>query len=101
VRIRSPLTLTLSRGERGLCVHRAYSLSLWERAGVRAIAKCVALGASLGGIAGQFLKAAAVSTEKIVEMMKLTKRQIEVTMFSAGIESISNLDNSSLVQVRR
>ena len=48
------------------------------------IAKCVALGASLGGMAGQFLKAAAVSTEKTVEMMKLTKRQIEVTMFAAG-----------------
>jgi len=30
-------------------------------------------------------KAAAVSTEKAVEMMKLTKRQIEVTMFSSGV----------------
>ena len=38
------------------------------------IAKCIALGASLGGMTGQFLKAAAVSTEKTVEMMKLTKR---------------------------
>ena len=55
------------------------------------IAKCIALGASLGGMAGQFLKSAAVSTEKTVEMMKLTKYQIEVTMFAAGISNINEL----------
>jgi isopentenyl-diphosphate Delta-isomerase len=55
------------------------------------IAKCIALGATLGGMAGQFLKAAAVSTEKAVEMMKLTKRQIEVTMFAAGVETLEGL----------
>jgi isopentenyl-diphosphate delta-isomerase len=55
------------------------------------IAKCVALGASLGGMAGNFLKAAAVSTEKAVEMMKLTKRQIEVTMFVTGAEKLRHL----------
>jgi isopentenyl-diphosphate delta-isomerase len=55
------------------------------------IAKCIALGASLGGMAGQFLKAAAVSTEKAVDMMKLTKRQIEVTMFAAGADKLENL----------
>ena len=55
------------------------------------IAKCIALGATLGGMAGQFLKAAAVSTEKAVEMMKLTKRQIEVTMFACGAEKLEGL----------
>ena len=55
------------------------------------IAKCIALGATLGGMAGQFLKAAAVSTEKTVEMMKLTKRQIEVTMFACGVETLEGL----------
>ena len=55
------------------------------------IAKCVALGASLGGMAGQFLKAAAVSTEKTVEMMKLTKRQIEVTMQMTCAANINQL----------
>ncbi|MBK9927007.1 MAG: type 2 isopentenyl-diphosphate Delta-isomerase [Anaerolineales bacterium] len=61
------------------------------------IAKCIALGATLGGMAGQFLKAAAVSTEKAVEMMKLTKRQIEVTMFAAGVEKLESLKNEKLV----
>lgn len=55
------------------------------------IAKCVALGATLGGMAGQFLKAAAVSTENAVEMMKLTQRQIQVTMFCAGAERLDAL----------
>ncbi|MBE7436156.1 MAG: type 2 isopentenyl-diphosphate Delta-isomerase [Anaerolineales bacterium] len=55
------------------------------------IAKCIALGATLGGMAGQFLKASAVSSERAVEMMKLTKRQIEVTMFACGAESLTEL----------
>jgi isopentenyl-diphosphate delta-isomerase len=55
------------------------------------IAKCIALGATLGGMAGQFLKAAAVSTEKAVEMIKLTKRQIEVTMFAVGAGTLERL----------
>ncbi len=61
------------------------------------IAKCIALGATLGGMAGQFLKAAAVSTEKVVEMMKLTKRQIEVTMFACGVEKLEGLKDEKLV----
>ncbi len=62
------------------------------------IAKCVALGASLGGMAGQFLKAAAVSTENAVEMMKLTQRQIQVTMFCAGAGKLREL-NGKIVDV--
>jgi len=43
-------------------------------------------------MAGQFLKAAAVvSTEKAVAMMKLTKKQIEVTMFAAGVYNLETL----------
>ena len=47
-------------------------------------------------IAGQFLKAAAVSTEKTVEMMKLIKRQIEVTMFVAGASNLELLKDVEL-----
>ena len=61
------------------------------------IAKCIALGATLGGMAGQFLKAAAISTEKAVEMMRLTKRQIEVTMFSCGAGNIASLGSNDLL----
>lgn len=55
------------------------------------IAKCCALGATLGGMAGQFLKAAAISNENVVDMVKLTMRQIEVAMFSAGAGSLQAL----------
>lgn len=55
------------------------------------IAKCLALGATLGGMAGQFLKAAAVSTENAIEMMKLTQRQIQVAMFCAGAGKLVEL----------
>ena len=76
------------------------------------IAKCIALGASLGGMAGQFLKAAANQerpnrsgrpvrspVENVVEMMKLTKRQIEVTMFACGTATLDKLRQDKLVVV--
>jgi isopentenyl-diphosphate delta-isomerase len=61
------------------------------------IAKCIALGATLGGMAGQFLKAAAISTDNVVEMTKLTKRQIEVTMFATGIGTLEGLKAGTLI----
>jgi len=57
------------------------------------IAKCIALGATLGGMAGQFLKAAAISTDNIIEMINLTKRHIEVTMFATGTMNLKKLRN--------
>jgi isopentenyl-diphosphate Delta-isomerase len=62
------------------------------------IAKCIALGATLGGMAGQFLKAAAVSTRSAVQMLKLTKRQIEVSMFAAGVGTFEDLKTGKLLQ---
>ncbi|MCX6060397.1 MAG: type 2 isopentenyl-diphosphate Delta-isomerase [Chloroflexi bacterium] len=61
------------------------------------IAKSIALGATLGGMAGQFLKAAAISNENVVEMMKLTMRQIEVTMFAAGAGTLEDLKVGKLL----
>jgi isopentenyl-diphosphate Delta-isomerase len=63
------------------------------------IAKCIALGATLGGMAGQFLKAAAISTQSAVQMMQLTKRQIEITMFAAEAKEIRELGIKKLVRV--
>lgn len=61
------------------------------------IAKCIALGATLGGMAGQFLKAAAVSTEVTVETIQLVKKQIEVTMFACGLETFDQLRAGSAI----
>ena len=63
------------------------------------IAKRMALGATLGGMAGPFLKAAASSTEKAVEIMKLTKRQIEVAMFACGAAKIGELGMKKLAEI--
>jgi isopentenyl-diphosphate Delta-isomerase len=62
------------------------------------IAKCIALGVTLGGMAGQFLKAAAISADKVVDMAKLTKRQLQVAMFAAGVASIKDLSTSALLK---
>jgi isopentenyl-diphosphate delta-isomerase len=62
------------------------------------IAKCLALGATLGGMAGQFLKAAAISTKSVIHMMELTKRQIEVTMFASGVGRLEDLKAGKLVE---
>lgn len=62
------------------------------------ITKCIALGAALGGMAGPFLKAAAFSEEKVVEMIKLTTQQIKVSMFSAGIVDLKHFQNKILAK---
>jgi len=55
------------------------------------IAKSIALGATLGGMATPFLKAAMVSEEKVVEVIKLVKRQLEVTLYSTSSKNITEL----------
>ena len=60
------------------------------------IAKCIALGATLGGLASQFLKQASISSEAVLEQVNLMKRQLQVTMFSAGVGSLSELASIEL-----
>ena len=62
------------------------------------IAKCVALGASLGGMAGQILKAGAISTEQVTEVLKLTRRQLQVAMFATGAGTLDELIPKRLVE---
>jgi isopentenyl-diphosphate delta-isomerase len=63
------------------------------------IAKSIALGATLGGMAGQILNAAFISTEKAIELMKLTRLQIQISMFAAGIGNIQDLGSGSLEEL--
>jgi isopentenyl-diphosphate Delta-isomerase len=62
------------------------------------IAKCIALGATMGGFAAQFLKAAAVSTEKVAELIRLTQQQIIVSMFGTGAANLNELRKIELVE---
>lgn len=63
------------------------------------IAKCIALGAALGGMAGPFLRAAAVSSEKIQQQIELTCQQLRIAMFSTGAGTINSLTQSKLIKV--
>ncbi len=63
------------------------------------IAKCIALGASLGGMAGPFLRAAAQSTENAIQLLKVTRRQIQVAMFAAGAKNLGDLRNHKIRRV--
>ena len=55
------------------------------------LAKCVALGATLGGYASPFLRAADESSEAVVELIQLLRRQLQVAMFCCGAADLSAL----------
>jgi len=72
----------------------APSMTIFASGGLRTgvdIAKCIALGATLGGMASPFLKAAVQSEEKVVETIQDTNREITICMFAAGAKDISAL----------
>ena len=55
------------------------------------IAKCLALGATLGGMAGQFLKAAVVAPENAAEIIRLLRTQIQIIMFATAAKQLGDL----------
>jgi isopentenyl-diphosphate delta-isomerase len=60
------------------------------------VAKAVALGASLGGLAGPFLKAAVESSEQVFEMSRLIKQQLRVVMLCVAARDIQALKATPL-----
>jgi isopentenyl-diphosphate Delta-isomerase len=84
--------LQVRRGAPDLIVFASGGL----RSGVD-IAKCIALGASLGGMAGPYLKAAKNSTEATLQTISEIKREIQVCMFAAGVENLDRLQQTRLV----
>jgi len=60
------------------------------------MAKCLALGAGLCGMAGPFLKAAAVSTEAVTEAIAEVAREIRIAMFAAGAGRIEQLQKTPM-----
>jgi isopentenyl-diphosphate delta-isomerase len=63
------------------------------------VAKCLALGSSLAGMASPFLKAAARSVEETVQVIQELQREIQVCMFAAGAENIPALSHARLERV--
>jgi isopentenyl-diphosphate delta-isomerase len=80
----------------------APQLTLFASGGIRdgiEIAKCLALGATLAGIAGSFLKAADNSYEAVCDFIEITQSQLRVAMFCSGAGSLSELANTPLIKV--
>ncbi|HZU87545.1 MAG TPA: type 2 isopentenyl-diphosphate Delta-isomerase, partial [Anaerolineaceae bacterium] len=61
------------------------------------IARSIALGADLGGMAGRFLKAAVQSLEVTVELIEQTRMELQVCMFAAGAGDLRQLKHIPLV----
>lgn len=81
----------------------APSMMIFASGGLRSgvdIAKCVAMGARLGGMAGPFLKAASHSLEDAIQTIQEIQREIQVCMFGAGAGDLSQLQAVSLVEGR-
>jgi isopentenyl-diphosphate delta-isomerase len=62
------------------------------------VAKCLALGAGLAGLAGPFLKAAAVSAEATAEAIAEIGRELRIAMFAAGAGSLAQLQATPLLR---
>ena len=63
------------------------------------IAKSVALGASMAGLAGPFLKAAVDSPQAVLEVIQRLIREIQVTMFAAGASDLNALSHIDLLEI--
>ncbi len=61
------------------------------------VAKCIALGARVCGMAGPFLRPASVSQEAVEQVIDELAATLRVVMFSVGAASISALQETPLV----
>jgi len=61
------------------------------------IAKCLALGADLGGLAGPFLRSAAVSVEAVSDSLRLATAEVRTAMFVTGCRTLADLRRVPLV----
>lgn len=60
------------------------------------VAKSIALGANLCGLAGPFLKAADQSEEAVVEKINILTQQLKIAMLCASLPDINTLDAAPL-----
>jgi isopentenyl-diphosphate delta-isomerase len=62
------------------------------------VAKVVALGASLAGLAGPFLHAAAISTAAVTDLVEELTRTLRIAMFATGAKNIAALRSTPPVK---
>lgn len=64
------------------------------------IAKCIALGATAGGIAGPFLKAADESVEAVDQLIREISTQLRIAMLCSGARNIKALQKTLLLRTQ-
>jgi isopentenyl-diphosphate delta-isomerase len=62
------------------------------------IAKCIALGARMGGMASPFLQAASTSLEETLNIINLHQQEIRLCMFATGSKYLDDLMTDKLVR---
>ena len=63
------------------------------------IAKCLALGAVLGGMASPFLKTAVESDVKTINEINLIKREIQICMFGTGASNLASFNKDCIEKI--
>ncbi len=62
------------------------------------IAKSVALGARLGGVAGGFLRAASQSIDDVVKLIDEISLELRIAMFAIGVGDLQSLQGTPLIK---
>ncbi len=62
------------------------------------LAKAIALGADVGGMAWQFLRAATESKERVVEKIQRTVVELKISMFCTGSRTLNDLKRAKLIR---
>jgi len=62
------------------------------------IAKCIALGADVAGLAGPFLKAAHASMDALDELIHILTAQLRIAMLCSGVATINELKQVELIE---
>lgn len=110
-RIRDPNRARVAGAFRGWGIPTAESIQMVQRSAPQIlvfasggltdgidIAKCIALGARLGGMAGYFLKAAA-DYEGLIAAIEEIRKEIQICMFVTGSANLEELHKTSLRKI--
>lgn len=64
------------------------------------VAKCLALGATLGGLASPFLKAASISEKETVNVITEFQQEIRICMFATGCKDLDHFRDNHEILVK-
>lgn len=76
-----------------------HSVPIFASGGLKSgmdIAKVLALGANLAGMAGEFLKAAVVSEDHLIKTIKVIERILKISLFVTGSKNLTDFSNNKI-----